>query len=220
MAALEQFHFLVAQRNLAGRTDLGLTSRKRRPLDRTEANRDATLIIIATEGEITEPEYFKRFHSTRIQIKILKTENGMSAPDKVLERLSEFKQQFELKEEDKLFLVIDKDRWPEKALSGVAKSCVEQGFGLAVSNPCFEAWLALHFFNPQEVKPTAKEILEQLKTHLSGYNKSIKDEWINEELVNLASARAKELDTNPADRWPQSLGSRVYQVVDLIFSRK
>lgn len=199
---------------------MGLTSRKRRPLDRSEANRDATLIIIATEGEITEPEYFKRFHSTRIQIKILNTENGVSAPEKVLERLLEFKQQFELKEEDKLFLVIDTDRWPEKALSSVAKNCLEQGFTLAVSNPCFEAWLALHFLEPHEVKSASKELIEQLKVLLGGYNKSIKNELINEDQVNAASTRAKKIDTNLTDRWPQSLGSRVYLVVDFILSQK
>lgn len=193
---------------------MGITSRKPRPLDRSQATRDATLFVIATEGEVTEPEYFKTFRSSRIQVKVLNTENGASAPDKVLERMQEFKKQFDLKEDDQLFLVIDTDRWPPQALSAVAKSCVEQRFTLSVSNPCFEVWLALHFFECHEIKASSKDLNEQLKSHLGGYNKSINPAWITRERVIAACKNAKIMDTKPTDRWPQTTGSRVYLIMD------
>ena len=38
--------------------------------------------------------------------------------------------------------------------------------------------------------------------------------------VEKAIARAKVLDKNPSDRWPQSLGTRVYLLAESVMNRK
>ena len=62
--------------------------RKKRPLDRsTDVVRDANLIVIASEDKYAVRQYFDFFRSTRIQFKVLETDDGKSAPEHVMARL-------------------------------------------------------------------------------------------------------------------------------------
>ncbi|ESQ15165.1 MAG: RloB domain-containing protein [Thiohalocapsa sp. PB-PSB1] len=91
---------------------MALTSRKARPLDRSVKHlRDTRLIIIAAEGALTEKLYFEMFRSTRVQLRVLPTgDDGQSAPEHVLARLIEFREEFQLAVDDALWLMIDVDR--------------------------------------------------------------------------------------------------------------
>lgn len=48
---------------------------------------------------------------------------------------------------DKICFVVDRDRgdFTERQYWDVVRKCKENGFGLYISNPCFEFWLLLHF---------------------------------------------------------------------------
>lgn len=200
---------------------MSLTSRQRRPIDRGQIEfRDARLFIIATEGEITERKYFEMFRSTRIQIEILHTEGGASAPQAVLDRLNQYKAKYDLHDGDSLFLVIDRDRWPTQALKDVAQKCNDKGYLLAVSNPCFEIWIFLHFSNLLGEKATCDEFDAGIRELRGEFNKhNLKPEWFDRDTVKHAIAAAKALDLKPEDRWPQALGTRVYQVVESILDQ-
>lgn len=102
---------------------MSLTSRRRRTLDRMiRSVRDTRLVVIATEGAITEKQYFSMFSrlSPRVHIRILETPGGASAPRSVLDRLRAYREEYELGADDVLCLVIDRDRWPDESLSDVA----------------------------------------------------------------------------------------------------
>lgn len=197
---------------------MGITSRRKRPLDRGKVEfRDAQLFIIATEGELTEPQYFEMFRSTRIQIEILPTVNGASAPGAVLDRLDKYSAKYDLDDEDRLFLVIDRDSWPEKALSEVAQHCAPHGYELAVSNPCFEFWIYLHFAGGLVGHSIDTDFDAEIRSVLGEYNKkNLKPEKFSRAAVKAAIERAKKLDTSAGDRWPQSLGTRAYLVAEAI----
>ena len=48
---------------------MGMTSRRKRPLDHAIPHqRDTRLIIIATEGEKTERQYFSMFRNVRVRV--------------------------------------------------------------------------------------------------------------------------------------------------------
>ena len=65
--------------------------RKKRPLDReAKPVRDASLVVIASEDRYAVRQYFDFFESTRIQFRVLETRDGKSAPEYVLERISEY----------------------------------------------------------------------------------------------------------------------------------
>lgn len=193
-----------------------MTSRKRRPLDRLTAVRDARLIVVATEGAKTEPSYFAGFHSIRIKIKTIPCVNGQSSPASVLARLLEFRQEFELDDDDELWLVIDRDKWTEAMLSDVAQRCQNSRVNLAVSNPCFEVWLALHYTSniPPDLRSTdAPEFFSNLH---GSYSKSSFDPSGILHLLPAAIANAQALDVNPTARWPTAVGSHVYRLANVI----
>jgi hypothetical protein len=75
--------------------------RKKRPLDRS-ANvvRDASLIVIASEDKYAVRQYFEFFRSTKIQFKVLETDDGKSAPEHVLARLVEYMKEYDIGEGD------------------------------------------------------------------------------------------------------------------------
>lgn len=88
--------------------------------ERKEAFRDARLIIIASEGKETEKIYFnalaKDYRNPRVHVKVLERseeEQNNSSPSHVMKQLDDYKEQYSLEADDELWLVIDKDRWPQ-----------------------------------------------------------------------------------------------------------
>jgi RloB-like protein len=96
-------------------------------IDRQHNVCDARLFIIATEGAVTEQQYFEMFGSSRIKVKVLPTgSDNQSAPDRVLDRLNSFKEEFDLHEDDMLWLVLDVDRWGDEKLSLVCREAKQK----------------------------------------------------------------------------------------------
>ena len=211
--------------------------------ERREAYRDARLIIIASEGKDTERIYFKalakEYTNPRVHVHILERsidEQNNSSPEYVLKQLNDYKSQYELEADDELWLVIDKDRWTEAMLSRVATECSQEvAMHLALSNPCFELWLLLHIedaalLTPEEQKrwmenrrksKNANPYLKlRLRQKMGSYHESSYDALSMIVHVEDAIERAKTMDKNPTDRWPQTLGTRVYLLAESVMNRK
>ena len=204
---------------------MSLTSRRRRPLDRSVPHlRDTSLVVVATEGTSTEKQYFEIFRreSSRVQVRVLETQGGRSAPRHVLERLASFRRQFDLGAGDALCLVVDKDRWPDEQLAEVAAEAGRSDFLLAVSHPCFELWLYLHLADaPDQMQGmSCRQLQAELRSVAGGYRKSALDTATFKPYVGDAVARAEALDVAPRDRWPNQLGTRVYRVILAIRERQ
>ncbi len=206
---------------------MALTQRKKRPIDRNlKFLGDTRLLIIATEGRITEKQYFAQFRNRRVQVKVIPTgEDNKSSPEYVLERLKHFRQEYQLEANDELWLMIDVDKWQDKKLSSVTKEAKASGFKLAISNPCFEIWLLCHYILPSHKTAYCKEITEQLskelkKVHNCGYNKAKLNTDHFKPYVKQAVQNAKQLDNNPSTRWPNQLGTHVYKVVEQLIEGK
>lgn len=88
--------------------------RKKRPLDRkAKLVRDASLVVIASEDRYAVRQYFDFFESTRIQFRVLETQDGKSAPEYVLNRINEYQEEFAIGEGDMFWVVCDCDHWVE-----------------------------------------------------------------------------------------------------------
>ena len=190
------------------------TSRKKL-IDRNVNVRDAKLCIIATEGEKTEKQYFALFQNPKIKVKILSTEGGLSAPNHVLERLDQFKANYNLGPEDSLWLIFDADRNRVAKLSDICQQATQKGFQLAVSNPCFEFWLLLHHFEAEDFTD-CKAVEAALKYRMGSYNKTNLRTELYKPLLADAVRRAKALHTNTEERWPEPFGTHVYKVVETL----
>lgn len=195
---------------------MALTTRKRRPLDRrVEHLRDTRLVIIAAEGRKTERQYFAMFRSTRVQLKVLETEVGnRSAPEHVLARLRQFRDEYQLDEEDALWLMVDVDRWGDRKLSRIAREATANRFGLAISRPCFEVWLLFHFTDKIPSSEKCGDVEAALRQALNGaYNKTKLRPSQFLPHVHAAAKWAQAADLSPQDRWPNKPGTHVYRVI-------
>ena len=210
--------------------------------ERREAFRDARLIVIASEGKDTERIYFKalakEYTNPRVHVHILERsedEQNNSSPEHVLKQLNDYKGHYELESDDELWLVVDRDRWTEAMLSRVATECAQDNFmHVALSNPCIELWLLLHLVdatlltseeeqlwmeNRRKSKNADPYLKVRLRQEMGSYHESSYDAKMLIEHVDVAIARARALDKNPTDRWPQTLGTRVYLLAESVMNR-
>ena len=210
--------------------------------ERREAFRDARLIVIASEGKDTERIYFnalaEEYMNPRVHVHILErsdNEINNSSPEHVLKQLNDYKDQYELESDDELWLVVDRDRWTEAMLSQVSTECAQDNYmHMALSNPCIELWLLLHLVNvtllpPEELqlwmenrrrsKNADPYLKVRLRQEMGSYHESDYDAKMLIEHVEIAIERAKLLDKIPADRWPQTLGTRVYLLAESVMNR-
>lgn len=85
--------------------------RQRKDITRKSGVRDATLFVIATEGEYTEKRYFETlvskdyFFSTRVHVEVMPASDGQSAPNQVMARLDAFKKEYKLRHGDELWIL-------------------------------------------------------------------------------------------------------------------
>ncbi len=187
-------------------------------LDRKHDRRSAKLFVIATEGKDTEKQYFEMFGNRKVKVEILATgEDNKSAPEYVLERLDKFKDLYGFSEEDELWLVLDVDRWVKRdQLIAVCPQARQKGYQLAISNPCFEIWLCLHFGDLFPEDRTCKDFEIRLRNILGSYNKSNLDVLAYKPNVKSAIERSRSLDLKLNESWTSQLGTRVYKLVESI----
>lgn len=170
------------------------------------------MVVISTEGLVTEPQYFRMFNNetTVLHVKILK--NRGSGPEKVLKEMKRYLQNESLKKDDKAWIVIDKDRWTDEQLTSLHKwSTTNIQYGLAVSNPKFEYWLLLHFEDGNGLH-SSRDCLNRLERYLPEYNKSIQTTKLLPHIFK-AIQRAEQKDKPPCADWPRITGTTVYRLV-------
>ena len=122
---------------------------KRKDFVRLEGVRSARLVVIASEGRCTESIYFSavkdRLRAPNVHVEILARDSNESSPESVHAQIADFMRQYNIEDDDELWLVIDRDRWHERMLSQVAQLCAQNPhLNFCMSNPCFELWLLLH----------------------------------------------------------------------------
>lgn len=122
-------------------------------LSRKAPDKDpATIMIVVTEGEKTEPRYLKMFKIIHVPPHIEKSTfnlriiTGIGVPktvvDRAVQELEDLQGSFS-GEDSSVWAMFDRDEHPEfKEVKDKARS---KGVHLAVSNPCFEIWGIYHY---------------------------------------------------------------------------
>jgi len=166
----------------------------RKPYDR---------ILIVCEGEKTEPNYFNEIRQeariSTLHIRILH-----SVGTQPLQVVSFAEAEFQkTKQFEQVFAVFDRDDHTTYAnaiakaesLNGKLKN--DEGkpvvFKAIASVPCFELWLLLHYASIQSYFHR-REILHQLRTHISNYEKGQDGIYkLTQEYLLVATERAQFL---------------------------
>ncbi|MBV4225347.1 RloB family protein [Parabacteroides distasonis] len=208
--------------------------RERRDFKRPEAKKSSRLVVIAAEGRETEKIYFQglseKLCSPKVHVEFLKRNNNNSSPEFVHEQILNFQKEYNISDDDQLWIVIDRDKWSIKSIKIIAQYCIQNpNLFFCLSNPCFELWLLLHKLdinnctekekissNKKEKKNGETFTKKLLKTILGSYTESKYDVDELLKTLDIALIRAKSLDTMPKSRWPQKMGTRVYRIVESI----
>lgn len=194
------------------------------------------IIVLAFEGNIAEEKYFEElksiddFNDGLIYLHLLKRPRNdtNSAPQHVYKKLKkEAKEEYNFKGEDELWMIIDRDSWPN--IDEIIRLCRTQGnMHVAVSNPCFEFWLLLHTCDFSSITDTERQdIFENKRISnrkryidkilgeklLGGYNKSNPKVKRLIHKVRQAVREAKSIHKEE-DIYPAALGSDVFKVVE------
>ncbi|MFD9699543.1 RloB family protein [Lentzea sp. NPDC059081] len=151
-------------------------------------------VLIATGGRCTEPAYFNglaRARGARVKVR-QKTDSP--------ENLVRYAKSIYTKDEyDSVWCVVDVDDFD---IMAARVEAARQGVELAVSEPCFEVWLLLHFIDHRAHVDNGKAACKLLAKHVPAYDKKL-DYAAFEGGVDMAVKRAKELPAgNPStDVW-------------------
>jgi len=159
---------------------VGRRNRKRRPARRKPFKDPKPIILIVTEGEVTEPEYLNGFkeaaRNPRVHIRV---RGGVGVPKTIVECAKGLKNEAEKQARrekdpnlryDEVWCVFDVDDHP--SIPDAKQMARDNGIELAISNPCIELWLLLHFRESPGMK-RAHQLLPMLKRYIPNYDKHV-----------------------------------------------
>ena len=189
-----------------------------------KVHRDASLFIIACEGEKTEAQYlnFSFLLNSRVKLLVIPSESGKSAPKHILDNLKACATDLDLKQEDQLWLVADVDRWPyETQLKAIMnKKIGKLPVNIALSNPCFELFLYLHFSEMPANEIKDPETMEaMLRKILGEYSKNNLEESTYSPYVTKAIEES-EKTTYGTNLLPVNPGTDVGKLIKAILDMK
>lgn len=162
---------------------MSLLNRKLPPLGRVaRQERDDRIVVVATEDTYAPEQYFNGLHFDRVRVLVLPTQDNKSSPEHVVDRLCKaFSNARLLKEDqddDAFWVLIDTDHHFQRNHCGGTVQALDEarrrGFGIAVSNPCFEVWLLLHQepLGVGDAFANAKAVEDRLRAVLGRYDKT------------------------------------------------
>lgn len=162
-------------------------------------------VLVVCEGRVTEPQYFDAFRreeENQLVEVLIDSEGG--APKTLVERAAIRKKNSEEEARrerdenlkyDEIWCVFDVDQHPH--IPDARQQARDNGINLAISNPCFELWLLLHF-REQNAHIERKPVATLLRTHIRNYHKHVPFEVLRDGYTE-AVQRAKLLDRRRAE---------------------
>ncbi|WP_328612882.1 RloB family protein [Amycolatopsis sp. NBC_00355] len=190
--------------------------RSRTSLSRTRGTRqERRRILIVTEGEETEPDYFKglaaSLRATGVDVQSMQIIGEGRDPMRVVKRAAllsnEGRSIGKRDGYDSVWCVIDVDDH-----AGLPNAIIEAkalGFSVSISNPCFEIWLLWHFIDctrymtREDLKAALKKRGHEGKSVSASFPfASVKN------AINRASGATVDMPDNP--------GSGVWRLVEVL----
>lgn len=180
--------------------------RQRRPARGPASRSPKRRLLVVCEGKVTEPLYIEGFvRKTRNATVDVQIHDEHGDPRTLVEMAKSEKQQAKAraKQQGDEFLAYDEvwcafDRDQHERFQDACQMARDNQLELAVSNPCFELWLLLHFRD----SPGARhrhyvQTMLKNKKYLPGYDKHFDFERVAD-LVDQATERARRLDQGAA----------------------
>lgn len=201
--------------------------RRKRSLDRDSGViRDASLVIIASEDTHAVKQYFRRFRTRRVEFRVLETQDCRSSPRDVMLRIDKYLADEVTVDGDQFWICIDSDHWMEANhidnLVQVLRECRQKQYKVAVSNPCFELWLLLHFdnFSADQASCCCETVEKKLRSVVGSYRKNqVTALPLSVDSIYMAIERASRLDRDE-QLLPASPTTRVHRLLQVLLQRE
>jgi hypothetical protein len=192
---------------------------KIRSYKKGEPFRDASFLIVVCEGAVREKIYFETLAKGNQQIKIQVVspegnEKGNSAPHWLLERAINITEELGSNRYDNLWFVLDVDKWKRASLEQIKAEC-QSNWSVALSNPCFEIWLIMHYIDQSLIDSIS---CRQLKGELN--KKVIGGYKVEIALLNIQNAIKRAKDSDSTKHFiPALKTTKVYLLADQIINK-
>lgn len=124
-------------------------------------------VLIVSGGEKTESQYFSGLRLTRRAPITVKCK--VDAPHKLVRHAAKLRDQYR-EEFHAVWCVVDVDNFD---IAAAIKEADSVKVNLAVSNPCFELWLLLHFADHRAHIADYRAARDLLVKHVPGYDKRL-----------------------------------------------
>jgi hypothetical protein len=129
------------------------------------------VVLIVCEGERTEPQYLDGFRRACRNPRVnIKTVSKRTPPDGLVQEAVRLRDQAGLDAYDSVWCVFDVDDHP--GVESAGEKAGAAGVELAISNPCFELWLLLHFQDAPGMQGR-RRIQAMLRKHVPSYDKAV-----------------------------------------------
>ncbi len=126
-------------------------------------------LLVVCGAEATEPKYFDGLKRARRNPAItLKIKAKAADPDSVVRYAAGMRDRAE-GAHDEVWCVVDVDEFELAKAVATARTL---RVNLAISNPCFEFWLLLHFEACAAPLTCYRDVERRLRRHVPGYSKS------------------------------------------------
>ena len=156
-------------------------NRSRRPARRESVLEPKPTILVLSEGLATEPDYLNGFvqyaKNSRVSVEVV---GGAGVPRTIVESAKDRKKENEKQARregddnvryDQVWCVFDIDNHPN--IPDAKQMARDNGIELAISNPCVEIWLWLHFADQPGMRDR-HELVGMLKKYLPSYDKHVR----------------------------------------------
>jgi hypothetical protein len=182
------------------------------------------MILVLTEGTKTEPQYLSgivnSLKNPRVSIQIAKQHGVPVTLIREAKSLKDASRQLAESAKDHnlaydaVWCVFDVD--DHLGISNVKEMARDNGIELAISNPCFELWLLLHFRESPGMQHRQK-IVELLRQNVAGYVKDIRFDLFAGKHID-AKGRARRLDhlADACGEPGQNPTTGVYRLIEAI----
>lgn len=170
-----------------------------------EIKDDCQYFLIVSEGEKTEPNYFKalaaQLPEELINLKIVGVgKNTISVVDDAIQLRNEQKG---LPQFDEVWAVFDKDDFPDKNFNAAVEKGIQEDIKTAYSNEAFELWYVLHF-QYLDVAINREQYIDILKQQLGDYQK-------NDTQIYTKLQEHKKSKESRAIKWAEDLYDKLNQ---------
>ena len=191
-----------------------------RPVNTTQVS---NLYIVLSEGTKTEQEYFKQVdrlfnengnNETGYGLKLLKPGTSNN-PTGLIKGMNKHLRMEKYRENYEAWIVFDRDEWSTAEFNAVEiweKNDPRHHY--ALSHPCFEYWLLLHF---EDVSGnlTGPDVMHRLKIYLPDYNKGIQRGFVTMDRVRRA-CKAARVKLGQSSDLRNYNGSTVCQLIEML----